>query len=152
MNNSKFINHFVNNIKRIAKNNSRCYNKRWKVLDKKSTAVLKSLNKLSEGCTYKVVTSDEIIINLSQKNLYDHDNIKEIIDFLNKHEYLNLKFSEENTYCYTLLPKARIYLEQSVSNAKPKKMQFQMQTYMFIMIASFIGTMLAMLIFFYLSF
>ena len=152
MNNSKFINHFVNNIKRIAKNNSRCYNKRWKVLDKKSTAVLKSLNKLSEGCTYKVVTSDEIIMNLSQKNLYDHDNIKEIIDFLNKHEYLNLKFSEENTYCYTLLPKARIYLEQSVSNAKPKKLQFQMQTYVFIMIASFIGTMLAMLIFFYLSF
>lgn len=122
------------------------------MLDKKSTAVLKSLNKLSEGCTYKVVTSDEIIMNLSQKNLYDHDNIKEIIDFLNKHEYLNLKFSEENTYCYTLLPKARIYLEQSVSNAKPKKMQFQMQTYVLIMIASFIGTMLAMLIFFYLSF
>lgn len=122
------------------------------MLDKKSTAVLKSLNKLSEGCTYKVVTSDEIIMNLLQKNLYDHDNIKEIIDFLNKHEYLNLKFSEENTYCYTLLPKARIYLEQSVSNAKPKKMQFQMQTYVFIMIASFIGTMLAMLIFFYLSF
>ena len=39
------------------------------MLDKKSTAVLKSLNKLSEGCTYKVVTSDEIIMNLSQKNL-----------------------------------------------------------------------------------
>ena len=122
------------------------------MLDKKSTTVLKSLNKLSEGCTYKVVTSDEIIMNLSQKNLYDHDNIKEIIDFLNKHEYLNLKFSEENTYCYTLLPKARIYLEQSVSNSKPKKMQFQMQTYLFVMISSFIGTMLAMLIFFYLSF
>ena len=122
------------------------------MLDKKSTAVLKSLNKLSEGCTYKVVTSDEIIMNLSQKNLYDHDNIKEIIDFLNKHEYLNLKFSEENTYCYTLLPKARIFLEQAISNAKPKKMQFQMQTYLFVMIASFIGTMLAMLIFFYLSF
>ena len=122
------------------------------MLDKKSTAVLKSLNKLSEGCTYKVVTSDEIIMNLSQKNLYDHDNIKEIIDFLNKHEYLNLKFSEENTYCYTLLPKARIYLEQTISNSKPKKMQFQTQTYLFVMIASFIGTMLAMLIFFYLSF
>ena len=122
------------------------------MLDKKSTAVLKSLNKLSEGCTYKVVTSDEIIMNLSQKNLYDHDNIKEIIDFLNKHEYLNLKFSEENTYCYTLLPKARIFLEQTISNSKPKKMQFQMQTYLFVMISSFIGCLLAMLIFFYLSF
>jgi phage-related protein len=122
------------------------------VLDKKSTAVLKSLNKLSEGCTYKVVTSDEIIVNLSQKNLYDHDNIKEIIDYLNKQEYLNLKFSEENTYCYTLLPKARIYLEQSSTNTKPKRLQFETKTYLFIMIASFIGCFLAMLIFFYLSF
>ena len=121
------------------------------MLDKKSTAVLKSLNKLSEGCTYKVVTSDEIIMNLSQKNLYDHDNIKEIIDFLNKHEYLNLKFSEENTYCYTLLPKARIYLEQS-SPTKQKKNEFSAPTYLFVMISSFIGCLLAMLIFFYLSF
>lgn len=122
------------------------------MLDKKSTAVLKSLNKLSEGCTYKVVTSDEIIVNLSQKNLYDHDNIKEIIDYLNKNEYLNLKFSEENTYCYTLLPKARIYLEQATTQTKPKKLQFQMSTYLFIMISSFVGCLFAMLIFFYLSF
>ena len=122
------------------------------MLDKKSTAVLKSLNKLSEGCTYKVVTSDEIIVNLSQKNLYDHDNIKEIIDYLSKQEYLNLKFSEENTYCYTLLPKARIYLEQNTIKAKPKQLQFETKTYLFIMIASFIGCLLAMLIFFYLSF
>ena len=122
------------------------------MLDKKSTAVLKSLNKLSEGCTYKVVTSDEIIVNLSQKNLYDHDNIREIIDFLNKNEYLNLKFSEENTYCYTLLPKARIYLEQNTTQTKPKKMQFQTSTYLFIMLSSFVGCLLAMLIFFYLSF
>ena len=122
------------------------------MLDKKSTAVLKSLNKLSERCTYKVVTSDEIIVNLSQKNLYDHDNIKEIIDYLSKQEYLNLKFSEENTYCYTLLPKARIYLEQTTTNTKPKRLQFETKTYLFIMIASFIGCFLAMLIFFYLSF
>jgi len=121
------------------------------VLDKKSTAVLKSLNKLCEGCTYKVVTSDEIIVNLSQKNLYDHDNIKEIIDFLNKHEYINLKFSEENTYCYTLLPKARIFLEQSTPT-KNKKTASNIHYYLFVMLSSFVGTFLAMLIFFYLSF
>lgn len=121
------------------------------MLDKKSTAVLKSLNKLSEGCTYKVVTSDEIIINLSQKNLYDHDNIKEIIEYLNKQEYLNLKFSEENTYCYTLLPKARIYLEQTATT-KIKKSRLPISIYVFVMISSFIGCMLSMLIFFYLSF
>jgi len=122
------------------------------MLDKQSTAVLKSLNKLCEGCTYKVVTSDEIIMNLSQKNLYDHDNIKEIVDFLEKQEYINLKFSEENTYCYSLLPKARILLEQTNKNSKVKKLCLPTVTYVFIMIASFVGCMLAMLLFFYLSF
>lgn len=122
------------------------------MLDKQSTAVLKSLNKLCEGCTYKVVTSDEIIMNLSQKNLYDHDNIKEIVDFLEKQEYINLKFSEENTYCYSLLPKARILLEQTNKSLKTKKLRLPISTYVFTMIASFIGCMLAMLLFFYLSF
>ena len=122
------------------------------MLDKKSTAVLKSLNKLSEGCTYKVVTNDEIILNLSQKNLYDHDNIKETIEYLNKQEYINLKFCENDTYCYTLLPKARIYLEQNATTNKTKKLKLPTTAYLFVMIASFIGCLLAMLIFFYLSF
>ena len=121
------------------------------MLDKKSTAVLKSLNKLSEGCTYKVVTNDEIILNLSQKNLYDHDNIKEIIEYLNKQEFINLKFCENETYCYTLLPKARIYLEQNSTN-KTKKLKLPTITYLFVMIASFVGCLASMLIFFYLSF
>lgn len=122
------------------------------MLDKKSTAVLKSLNKLSEGCTYKVVTSDEIILNLPQKNLYDYDNIKEIIEYLSKQEYLNLKFCEQDTFCYTLLPKARIYLEQNSTLSKNKKLKFPILCYLLIMISSFVGCMLAMLIFFYLSF
>lgn len=122
------------------------------MLDKKSTAILKSLNKLSEGCTYKVVTNDEIILNLSQKNLYDHDNIKEIIEYLNKQEFINLKFSEADTYCYTLLPKARIYLEQYSSTDKTKKIKLPTSTYLFVMISSFVGCMLSMLIFFYLTF
>ena len=122
------------------------------MLDKKSTAILKSLNKLSEGCTYKVVTSDEILLNISQKNLYDQENIKEIINFLDKQDYINIKFSEENTYCYSLLPKARIYLEQASLNNKSKKQKFQTMHYVFVMIASFIGTLLAMIIFIYFSF
>ena len=62
------------------------------MLDKKSTSVLRVLNKLSSGSAYKVVTADEILSNLTQKNLYDDETIKTIIDFLEKQEYLNIKF------------------------------------------------------------
>ena len=62
------------------------------MLDKKSVSVLKALHKLSAGNAYKVVTSDEIINSLTQKSLYDFDSVKEILDFLEKQEYLNIKF------------------------------------------------------------
>ena len=122
------------------------------MLDKKTTSVLKALNKLSEGSAYKVITADEILSNLSQKSQFDLEIIKQSIEFLEKQQYLNIKFSEENTYCYSLLPKARIYLEQETVKVKTRKNNQHVMTYVYIMIASFIGTMLALLIFFYLTF
>ncbi len=121
------------------------------MLDKKSTSVLKALNKLALNSAYKVVTSDEILMNLSQKSQFDADTINEIISYLEKQEYINIKFSEENTYCYSLLPKARIYLEQETGKGKPKQFKLPVLNYIFIIIASFVGTMLALLIFFYLA-
>ena len=122
------------------------------MLDKKTNAVLKVLNKLTEGNTYKVVTGDDILSNLTQKSIYDREIIKQIIEFLEKQQYINIKFSEENTYCYSLLPKARIYLEQDIVKPKSKKNNFEIMKYIYIMIASFIGSMLAILLFFYLTF
>ena len=120
------------------------------MLDKKSISVLKALNKLSNGTAYKVATSEEIIIVLNQKSQYDADTIRQTMDFLEKQEYITIKFSEENTYCYSLLPKARIVLEQETGKNKAKQTPNKFLSYLFVMLASFIGTILALLAFFYL--
>lgn len=122
------------------------------MLDKRTIAVLKVLNKLADGNAYKVITSEEILISLTQKSQYDLDSIKQILNFLEKQEYVAIKFSEDNTYCYSLLPKARIFLEQENNKPKQKKIKYSFSLYLFVMIASFIGTMLALMIFFYLTF
>ena len=119
------------------------------MLDKKSISVLKVLNKLSMGSAYKVITCEEILTTLSQKSQYDIDSVKQIVDFLEKQEYINVKFSEDNTYCYSLLPKARIFLEQEGKKTRTKKNYLPISTYIFVMIASFIGSMLALLLFLY---
>ncbi len=119
------------------------------MLDKKTTAVLKALNKLSEGSAYKVITVDDVLNALTQKSQYDSESVRQIIDFLEKQEYINIKFSEDNTYCYSLLPKARICLEQE-TKTRTKKQPFPCLSYLFTILASFIGTMLALVIFFYL--
>lgn len=122
------------------------------MLDKKTTSVLRTLNKLTEGSAYKVVTADEILSNISQKSQFDLETIKQSIEFLEKQQYINIKFSEENTYCYSLMPKARIYLEQETQKVATKKNTNNLMMYVYMMIASFIGTMLALLIFFYITF
>lgn len=122
------------------------------MLDKKTTSVLKSLSKLAENNAYKVVTTDEILSNLNQKSQFDLETIKQCIEFLEKQQYLNIKFCEENTYCYSLMPKARIYLEQENPKPSSKKKNNELMMYVYIMLASFIGTMLALLVFFYLTF
>ena len=90
------------------------------MLDKKTTAVLKSLGRLSEESAYKVVTIEEILGTLPNK-VYDVDSVKETIDFLCKQEYIVIKFEEDYTFCYSMLPKARIYLETQAQSAKSKK-------------------------------
>jgi len=122
------------------------------MLDKKSIIVLKALNKLADGSAYKVITSEEILTNLSQRSQYDLDSIRQIMDFLEKQEYINIKFSEDTTFCYSLSPKARVYLEQESNRSHPKKNKNTLMVYVYTMIAAFIGTMLALLIFFYLTF
>ncbi|MBE7077013.1 MAG: hypothetical protein E7374_03910 [Clostridiales bacterium] len=120
------------------------------MLDKRSIAILKVLNKLTNSSAYKVVTIEEIMTNITNRNAFDADSLKQILEFLEKQEYINIKFSEDNTYCYSLLPKARIYLEQELTKPKSKKQSSPVMPYVYTMIASFIGTMLALIIFFYL--
>lgn len=122
------------------------------MLDKNSTLVLRVLKKLSEGNAYKVVTSDEVLSHLNSKYQINLNIISQIIEFLDKEQYINIKFSEKNTYCYSLLPKAKIYLEQEKTRITSQKSNQSISFYLYIMIASFIGTMFSLLIFFYLTF
>lgn len=95
------------------------------MLDKKTTTVLYTLGKLSGESAYKVITVEEILTSLPAK-AYDTDSVKETIDFLNKQEYIVIKFEEDFTFCYSLLPKARIFLEteSSKGKTKPQKIPF----------------------------
>lgn len=119
------------------------------MLDKKTTAVLKVLGKLGEDCAYKVVTVDEILSSITSRNQYDTDSIKQIIEFLRKQEYIVLKFEEDATFCYSLLPKARIYLEQNNTKEKPKKQSLPYAWLVFNMLLSAVGCFVANVLFYY---
>jgi hypothetical protein len=119
------------------------------MLDKKTTMVLKVLGKLGEDCAYKVVTVEEILSSISSRNQYDADSVKQIIEFLCKQEYIVLKFEEDETFCYSLLPKARIYLEQDSVKVKPKKQHLPYGWLVLCMVMSAVGCFVANVLFYY---
>lgn len=120
------------------------------MLDKKTTSVLKVLGRLGEDSAYKVVTVDEILGALSSRAQYDVDSVKQIIEYLCKQEYIVLKFEEDSTFCYSLLPKARIYLEQSSTNVKPKKQHLPYGWLVLCLLMCMIGSFTANFLFYYL--
>lgn len=119
------------------------------MLDKKTTAVLKVLGKLGEDCAYKVITVEEILSSLNSRNQYDIDSVKQIIEYLCKQEYIVLKFEEDATFCYSLLPKARIYLEQDSAKTKTKKQHLPYGWLMLCLLVCMLGSFAANLLFYY---
>lgn len=118
------------------------------MLDKKTNAVLRSLGKLSEDSAYKVITVEEILNTLPSK-IYDVDSVKQTVDYLSKQEYIVIKFEEDYTFCYSLLPKARIYLETDASKIKTKKQSLPISWIFMSGLVSGIVCFVLMLIFYF---
>ena len=115
------------------------------MLDKNTFTILKILNKLADT-DYKVITIEEIIAANTGKLQFDDESVKQIILFLSKQEYINIKFSEDNTYCYSILPKAKQLIEQGSPKKASKRAPYL--CYFIVGLASFVGTLLALLVFY----
>ena len=118
------------------------------MLDKKTTTVLKSLGKLSQDNAYKVITVEEILNTLPPK-VYDADSVKQTVDYLCKQEYIVIKFEEDFTFCYSLLPKARIYLETETEKGKTKKKKFPYWWFLLTGVISGLMAFMANVVFYY---
>lgn len=119
------------------------------MLDNRSIAVLNSLNNLSQINSYKVVTIEEILDNIKKNYQFDQNDIKQSMEFLDKQGFINIKFSDKNTYCYCLLPKTKFILEETKEKSSNGKSN-NFYSLLLIMLASFIGSMSALLVFYYL--
>lgn len=119
------------------------------MLDKKTTAVLKVLGKIGEDCAYKVITVDEVLTALPSRSQYDNDSVKQTIEYLCKQEFIVLKFEEDVTFCYSLLPKARIYLEQESVKGKVKKHHLPYSWIWLCVLGCALATFLADFVFYY---
>ena len=84
------------------------------MLDKRTVKLLKNLAHICEDGTFKVIDIPDMAKVISKKA--DADTIRPILKFLADDALIDIKYSDENKYCLSVLPKGRVFVETQDSN------------------------------------
>ena len=74
------------------------------MLDIKSKLVLKILIKECPNGSYNLVESKDIISAMPIKYRVDNDGLENILIYLERQEYISIKYDDEGVYCLCVLP------------------------------------------------
>lgn len=93
------------------------------MLDIKSKLVLKILIKECPNGAYKIVESKDIISAMPNKYRVDFDGLENILIYLERQEFISIKYDDDGVYCLCVLPFGNEILENE-SNKKRENEKF----------------------------
>ena len=88
------------------------------MLDVKSKLILKILQKECKNGSYKIVDKNDVISSLPLKYRCDFDELDHIMTFLERQDYISIKYDDENVYCLCILPLANELFEENKNKKK----------------------------------
>lgn len=123
----------------IAKNNY--------MLDIKSKLVLKILVKECPYGSYNIIESKDIISAMPNKYKIDAEGLENILTFLERQEYISIKYDDDGLYCLCVLPFGSELLENDENKKRedktPRLWLFILLAFISCFVASLLGTMIA---------
>ena len=93
------------------------------MLDIKSKLVLKILTKECPDGSYKIVESKDIISALPNRYKVDECGLEHILIYLERQEFISIKYDDEGVYCLCVLPYGNEVLETE-QNQKRENIKF----------------------------
>lgn len=119
------------------------------MLDLRSKSILKYLvSECNEG-SYRVIEIKELIACIPKKYKADNSIIVQCMQYLEKGNYISIKYKDNSMYCVSPLPFARQMLE-SESNEKQKAKKFikmGSMLYILIFVFAFLGSFMAIIVY-----
>lgn len=95
------------------------------MLDERTSVLLELLNKKCSSGSYKIITSDELILKFPARYGADKDLIWQMGINLSQNGFISVKYDRDGEFCLALTPKGRLYsettLKQTVSTEKTPK-------------------------------
>ncbi|MDY2695544.1 MAG: hypothetical protein SOV27_00055 [Eubacteriales bacterium] len=119
------------------------------MLDERSKIVLNYLvNECSEGA-YRVIDTAELINALPKKFKPDDATVSLCMDYLEKGNYISIKYKDAKMYCVSPLPFARQILENESNEREKTKKMYKIGSLLYILVfaCAFLGSFLAIIIY-----
>ncbi len=119
------------------------------MLDKKTSITLKVLNLICEDDVYKVVDYDNLISHFPKKVKCSKEMLEDSLNYLKAGQYIDIKYSQDDTYCLTVMPKGKLILEDTDRdiNAMSRFTKILLVTALTSGIMAFLGGFLAIMLF-----
>lgn len=110
------------------------------MLDKLNTNLVKNLNELcDDSADYKILEVSKILDSMIRFKL-DYEILSNNLTYLQDHEFVDIKYLDENEVCLAMLPKARMHTEEMKATKKEQNKYFKLAIW------SSVGSFLAALI------
>ena len=90
------------------------------MLDIKSRLVLKILQKECPSGAYNIVESKDIISAMPNRYRVDGDGLENILIYLERQEYISIKYDDDGVYCLCVLPFGNEVLENEINQKREK--------------------------------
>jgi len=116
------------------------------MLDKRTTQLLLKLMKYCQDGSYKIIEKTELAPDKSAKALSESDRM---ISFLRDNELIDIKYTDDNVYCLTVMPKGRTAIENMrFKNRETQRLSGRTMCIMIVVctLAAFVGAFLGTLV------
>lgn len=119
------------------------------MLDERSRCLLKYLVKECSEGSYKVIDVADMTKALPEKFKPDSATIMLCMDYLEKGNYISIKYKDSKMYCISPLPYARQILENESNEQEKTKKLFKIGSFLYVLvfICAFLGSFMAIILY-----
>ncbi|MGD9901343.1 MAG: hypothetical protein AB7S44_02265 [Spirochaetales bacterium] len=114
------------------------------MLDKATQNVLSIINDGCKDNNFIIIKDSDIVPKLNKKNKLSDDGVKDAVNYLAEREYVKLKYAEDGTYCLAMLPKGRLF-DENTNEDNYKVREEDKRNYKFLMQIAFISALFSFL-------
>ena len=82
------------------------------MLDRRTSALLQTINDFCASGTYKVFSSEDFLASFPEKWGVTSESLAQMLGYLSENGYINIKYSGSGMYCVCPLPLGRSYCER----------------------------------------